>query len=306
LIETDHPARDNSDKLNRIGYRISEWSEMTGTSRITTWRAIRDGKLKVVDYCGIKLIPDSERARLFEPGVERSAYARAPVDHNLPNPVTAASFFNPLPPHSYDLVVIDPPVPFETRSEKGQGKSPSRHYRTMTLAEIMALPVRELLKDDAVVFLWAQGRSLDQAFATLAAWGITYKTEHVWRKVTRNGLVRWGTGFLARSMHEPILRGAVGKPRCFALPSCFDGIAREHSRKPDEFYRMIVEKTPGLRRADLFARERREGWDVWGDEVDRFSALGAERRAREQAVDEGECDVREHEARLIAGLYTDV
>ena len=48
----------------RLGYRISEWSEMTGTSRQTTWRAIRNGALKVVDYNGITLIPDSECVRL--------------------------------------------------------------------------------------------------------------------------------------------------------------------------------------------------------------------------------------------------
>jgi N6-adenosine-specific RNA methylase IME4 len=74
-------------------------------------------------------------------------------------------------------------------------------------------------------------------------------------------------------MHEPVLFGTVGKPRKFtpALPSCFDGIAREHSRKPEEFYRMITDRTPGLRRADLFAREKREGWDAWGDEVEKFS-----------------------------------
>jgi hypothetical protein len=54
-------------KRARLGYRISEWSEMTGTSRQTTWRAIRNGALKTVTYCGITLIPDSERARLFQP-----------------------------------------------------------------------------------------------------------------------------------------------------------------------------------------------------------------------------------------------
>ena len=63
----------------------------------------------------------------------------------------------------------------------------------------------------------------------------------------------------------------VGKPPCFGLPSCFDGVRREHSRKPDEFYEMIAKKTPGLRRADVFAREKREGWDCWGDEVGKFS-----------------------------------
>ena len=55
-------ARQSNGK--RLGYRISEWSAMTGTSRVTTWRAIRSGALKVVDYNGIPLIPDSERVRL--------------------------------------------------------------------------------------------------------------------------------------------------------------------------------------------------------------------------------------------------
>ncbi|OKO70132.1 hypothetical protein AC629_40720 [Bradyrhizobium sp. NAS80.1] len=48
----------------RLGYRIAEWSEMTGTSRQTTWRAIRKGTLKTVTYAGITLVPDSERVRL--------------------------------------------------------------------------------------------------------------------------------------------------------------------------------------------------------------------------------------------------
>jgi hypothetical protein len=53
-----------SNKVRRIGYRISEWSEITGTSRVTTWRNIKNGTLKVIDYNGIKLIPSSEAVRL--------------------------------------------------------------------------------------------------------------------------------------------------------------------------------------------------------------------------------------------------
>jgi N6-adenosine-specific RNA methylase IME4 len=143
----------------------------------------------------------------------------------------------------------------------------------MTLAEIMALPVRKSLKDHAVVLLWTTGAMLGQAHEVMRAWGITYKTNLVWRKVTPSGKVRMGCGFWARTMHEPVLLGTVGKPPKFtpALPSLFDGIAREHSRKPEEFYRMITDRTPGLRRADLFAREKRKGWDCWGDEVEKFS-----------------------------------
>jgi len=178
--------------------------------------------------------------------------------------------FAPLMAHSYDLVVLDPPWPFVTWSAAGQGKSGSKHYRIMTLADIKELPVRGLLKDDAVILLWSTGAMLAQAIAVMEAWGLAFKTEIVWRKVTRNGKVRWGCGFWARTMHEPLLLGTVGKPTKFTLPSCIDGIAREHSRKPQEFYNMIKERTPGLRRADLFARENRDGWDCWGDEVGKF------------------------------------
>jgi hypothetical protein len=66
MSEVHKPSPEEPVKTGRLGYRICEWSEMTGTSRITTWRNIKAGKLKTIDYCGIKLIPDSERARLFE------------------------------------------------------------------------------------------------------------------------------------------------------------------------------------------------------------------------------------------------
>jgi N6-adenosine-specific RNA methylase IME4 len=71
---------------------------------------------------------------------------------------------------------------------------------------------------------------------------------------------------------ETVLLGTVGQPHCFGLPSLFDGIRREHSRKPDEFYQMITRATPGVRLADLFAREKREGCDCWDDEVGKFSS----------------------------------
>jgi N6-adenosine-specific RNA methylase IME4 len=192
---------------------------------------------------------------------------------DFPAPEPAVWRFAPLAARSYDVLVIDPPWHFNTWSPAGQtSKSASGQYRTMPLAEIMALPVLELLKPDAIVYLWATGAMLPHALATLRAWGIVYKTSFVWRKVTRNGKVRWGTGRWAQSGHELVLLGVVGRPRCFLLPSIFDGIAREHSRKPDEFYNIIAKKTPGLRRADVFARQNREGWHGWGNELGKFAS----------------------------------
>jgi hypothetical protein len=63
LTRAERRAR-NSNKVRRLGYRITEWSEMTGTSRVTTWRNIKNGTLKVIDYNGIRLIPSSEAVRL--------------------------------------------------------------------------------------------------------------------------------------------------------------------------------------------------------------------------------------------------
>ena len=200
-----------------------------------------------------------------------SALTGTQVGDEFAQPEAATWFFDPLVARSYDVAVIDPPWPFKTRSPNGQRKSASMHYRVMTLAGIMGLPVRELLTDSGVVYLWTTGPLLDEAIATLKAWGITYAAHFAWRKISRNGKMQWGTGYWARSCHETILLGTVGKPPCFGLPSCFDGVRREHSRKPDEFYEMIAKKTPGLRRADVFSREKREGWDCWGDEVGKFA-----------------------------------
>jgi N6-adenosine-specific RNA methylase IME4 len=105
------------------------------------------------------------------------------------------------------------------------------------------------------------------------AWGFTPQSEMVWRKLTASGKPRMGTGYRVRTLHEPILVATIGHPTHKPLPSLFDGVAREHSRKPDEFYGIVTGHTPAaLRRADLFARETRPGFDGWGNEIGKFDA----------------------------------
>jgi hypothetical protein len=80
-----------------------------------------------------------------------------------------------------------------------------------------------------------------------------------------------GTGYRVRTMHEPILVCTVGKPQHKPFPSTFDGIAREHSRKPDEFYDLVLSHTPqAIGRADLFSRQTRPGFEGWGNEHGKF------------------------------------
>ena len=180
-------------------------------------------------------------------------------------------FFDPLHPFCADLIVADPAWTFVLHSFKGAGKSAQEHYSCMDGAAIRSMPVGLLAGRDCWLFLWVTAPLLDLGIDCLKGWGFTYKTFVVWRKVTRNGKPAIGTGYLVRGMAELVLIGCFGEPH-YAKPldGLFDGVRREHSRKPDEFYERLERFAPQARKVDLFARQRRPGWTVWGNEVDRF------------------------------------
>lgn len=171
----------------------------------------------------------------------------------------------------YHVIVADPPWSFKLWSQKGNRKSASRHYATMSPEAIAQLPIGDIASEHCLLLLWATGCMLPQAFRMLDAWGFTYKSEMVWCKLTKNGKSRYGTGFRVRTMHEPILLATRGNPKHKPFPSIIEGVAREHSRKPDEFYHIVRKLTPMWRRCDLFAREHHSGFKAWGDEVDKFT-----------------------------------
>ena len=180
--------------------------------------------------------------------------------------------FEPLAPFGYDVIMCDPPWSFALRSEKGEAKSPQAHYLCMSDDEILALPVGTLARRDCALFLWRTAPKLELALACVRAWGFVYKTELVWRKVSEGGKVMMGPGYLARTCHESMIVATIGAPRFDHVPrSIFDGVRREHSRKPDEAYALVEGCMPRAFRADLFARERREGWDAWGYEAGHYN-----------------------------------
>ena len=176
----------------------------------------------------------------------------------------------------HDLIVADPPWQFDLyNQETGARKGASHHYETMSLEEIKALRVGDLARADTLLLLWTTGWAIavGQAQEVAKAWGFVPKTEIIWRKTTRAGKIRMGTGYRVRTLHEPILLCTLGNPAHRPFPSVFDGVAREHSRKPEEFYRMVDTFAPSLKlRADLFARSRRAGWASFGNEIDKFEA----------------------------------
>lgn len=180
--------------------------------------------------------------------------------------------FDPLKMFGYDVIEADPPTEFTLYSEAGNKKSASAHYDTMTWGDLAAMPVGHLAKANAILLLWACAPTLPQSLDLMKRWGALYKTELIWRKVTKNGKPRMGPGYRARGLHEIVLVGVFGDEMQIhePFPSLFDGVAREHSRKPNEFYDMVMKKTLGLSRCSLFSRESRPGFAGWGNEHGKF------------------------------------
>ena len=142
--------------------------------------------------------------------------------------------FGELATFGYDVIVAEP-WDFESYSDAGTRRGADPHYSVMSLDDIKAMRVGDLARSDCLLLLWGTECMRPQAHETMAAWGFEYKSAMVWRKVTALGKSRMGTGYRVRTMHEPILLGTIGNPRqAGSFPSIFDGIAREHSRKPDE------------------------------------------------------------------------
>lgn len=183
-----------------------------------------------------------------------------------------------LEPRAYGLIMIDPPWTFELYSDKGEEKSAQAQYRCMRLADIADLPVRDLSAPDCLLWMWATAPMLPRQLAVMDGWGFRYVTSGVWVKTTVNGKIGFGTGYVLRSAHEHFVIGALGEPKTTrSVRSVVMGQAREHSRKPDAAYEAAEQLVTGVRRADVFSRQRRPGWDAFGDEIGKFDEEAASR-----------------------------
>lgn len=124
---------------------------------------------------------------------------------------------------------------------------------------------------DSVCFMWAVWPKIHEALELMEAWGFKYKTGGAWHKKTVNGKSSFGTGYLLRSASEPFLIGTLGQPiiKNRSTRNIIDAVVREHSRKPDCTYGLIEGLFDGPY-LELFARHKRPGWSVWGNQTDKF------------------------------------
>jgi N6-adenosine-specific RNA methylase IME4 len=179
-------------------------------------------------------------------------------------------------PHAegrYRTVVADPPWRFANRTGKVSPEHRRlRRYRTLSLGEITALPVGRLAAERGHLYLWVPNALLPEGLEVLRAWGFRYKSNLVWYKVRKDGGPDGrGVGFYFRNVTELLLFGVRGRNVRTLGPgrrqvNLLAAPKRDHSRKPPAFHDLIERCSPGPY-LELFARERRDGWEQWGDEL---------------------------------------
>jgi N6-adenosine-specific RNA methylase IME4 len=181
--------------------------------------------------------------------------------------------FASLAGRKFGVISADPAWLFKVYSAKGEGKSPQRHYPCMTLPDICALPVRHLAARDCALFLWITWPKIFDAERVIRSWGFNYSgLAWEWAKFNfSTQKFAFGGGYGTRKNLEPCLLATRGNPERLdaSVRDILFARRREHSRKPDEHYARCERMFAGPY-LELFARTRRPGWSVWGNEVDKF------------------------------------
>ena len=173
----------------------------------------------------------------------------------------------------YSVVYADPAWDYgkmKERKKAHRGGNPQSHYKTMSVEEICKMPVADLADENSCLFLWVTNPKMQLGFDVMKAWGFKYQTIITWVKIDNsNKVIKNGIGFYFRGATEHILFGTKGSfkiPTDKRIPNVIMAKRNAHSSKPVEAYNLIENVTDG-KRIELFARNKRDGWDCWGNQI---------------------------------------
>jgi len=166
----------------------------------------------------------------------------------------------------YRVIYADPPWQYDLEQTSPNLGGAIKHYNSMSIEELCALPIKDIADKDAVLFLWITSPKLNLFLQLMEAWGFEYKTSFVWDKVKHN------MGHYNSVRHEFLLIGGRGKSTP-DLKHLYDSVitierSDKHSEKPVEFLNIIDNLYQHGNRIELFARQaKKENWYFWGNEV---------------------------------------
>jgi len=189
------------------------------------------------------------------------------IEHKLLPELKKEKEILPLPEGKYNIIYADPPWQYY----EGGYKNQSQHYNTMTFEEIKNLAVKDITANDCILFLWATSPILNNAFNIIETWGFEYSTVgFVWIKSKNDGTgFAFGCGNWTRANAEYCLIGTKGniERKNASISQIIYLPKEEHSKKPDITRDKIIQLVGDLPRIELFARQKIEGWNIWGDEI---------------------------------------
>jgi site-specific DNA-methyltransferase (adenine-specific) len=171
----------------------------------------------------------------------------------------------------YSIIYADPPWSYNDKASAGK-RGVCFKYSVLDTESVCALPIADLAAENCTLFMWATFPMLPDAFRVMQAWGFKYKTvAFVWVKTNKKvDTDFFGMGNWTRANAEIVLLGIKGKPK--RVSASVRQVVRvpiaRHSEKPNEVRQRIVELMGNTPRIELFAREKIDGWDVWGNEVE--------------------------------------
>lgn len=173
----------------------------------------------------------------------------------------------PFPKKKYDIIVVDPPWPIKKITTRQRPNQVKMDYSLMSIEDISKLSILKLANKVAFCFLWTTQKYLFTAKDILEGWGFHRLLTMGWVKEygRSSGMPLFGFRWNLEFVHVGIYGTIATLPKRKLILAGFNAVNEGHSKKPDEFYKMIEHL--GSKRIDLFARKQREGWDVWGDEV---------------------------------------
>ena len=176
----------------------------------------------------------------------------------------------------FGTILADPPWEFQNSTGKIAPKHKRlKRYNTMKLEDIKALPISRLAAEKSHLYLWVPNAFIKEGIEVMEEWGFKYKTNIVWHKIRKDGGPDGrGVGFYFRNTTELVLFGVKGTKVRTLKPgrtqvNIIRTRKREHSRKPDELYK-IIEKCSWGPFLELFARGKRKGWTSWGDQSKKY------------------------------------
>ena len=182
----------------------------------------------------------------------------------------------PFPNKKYNIIYADPAWKFSSAKyqdgKRGFGTRVENFYPTMTCKEICHLPVKEISKDDCILFLWTTDSHLLEAIEVIKSWNFKYKTiGFTWVKKYKSGSYCYNFGAYTLKSTEICLIALKGKLKNIKKSNNIKGLVfaerTKHSKKPDIIRNKIVELCGDLPRIELFARQKVDGWDSWGNEI---------------------------------------